>query len=155
MMHLLSFRWLKGLEDDGQETDVHYNSLTGEGNFNWRFVFPFNYLPAEKVVVVQKREHIYSLDKTEQKIPAVLVLQVWDFERLSSDDFLGKKVFMPGSHQTILHLTLSCIEVSYQKAMSCFCIFCSSQARWSWTCIGFHMVLNRRKPVSWRCWRKA
>ncbi|TRY83688.1 hypothetical protein DNTS_034385 [Danionella cerebrum] len=81
--------WLKGLEDDGQETDVHYNSLTGEGNFNWRFVFPFNYLPAEKVVVIQKRENIYSLDKTEQKIPAVLVMQVWDFERLSSDDFLG------------------------------------------------------------------
>ncbi|XP_051565030.1 fer-1-like protein 6 [Myxocyprinus asiaticus] len=81
--------WLKGLEDDGQETDVHYNSLTGEGNFNWRFVFPFNYLPAEKVVVVKKRENIYSLDKTEQKIPAVLVMQVWDFERLSSDDFLG------------------------------------------------------------------
>ncbi|XP_051998242.1 fer-1-like protein 6 isoform X2 [Xyrauchen texanus] len=81
--------WLKGLEDDGQETDVHYNSLTGEGNFNWRFVFPFNYLPAEKVLVVKKRENIYSLDKTEQKIPAVLVMQVWDFERLSSDDFLG------------------------------------------------------------------
>uniref|UniRef100_A0A672PYC4 Fer-1-like protein 6 n=1 Tax=Sinocyclocheilus grahami TaxID=75366 RepID=A0A672PYC4_SINGR len=81
--------WLKGLEDDSQETDVHYNSLTGEGNFNWRFVFPFNYLPAEKVVVIQKRESILSLDKTEQKIPAVLVMQVWDFERLSSDDFLG------------------------------------------------------------------
>uniref|UniRef100_A0AAR2KPC0 Fer-1 like family member 6 n=1 Tax=Pygocentrus nattereri TaxID=42514 RepID=A0AAR2KPC0_PYGNA len=81
--------WLKGLEDDGQETDVHYNSLTGEGNFNWRFVFPFHYLPAEKLVVVNKREHIFSLDKTEQKLPAVLVMQVWDFERLSSDDFLG------------------------------------------------------------------
>ncbi|KAF7709656.1 fer-1-like protein 6 [Silurus meridionalis] len=81
--------WMKGLEDDAQETDVHYNSLTGEGNFNWRFVFPFNYLPAEKVVVVSKRENIFSLDKTEQKLPAVLVLQVWDFERLSSDDFLG------------------------------------------------------------------
>lgn len=81
--------WLKGLEDDRQETDVHYNSLTGEGNFNWRFVFPFHYLPAEKVVVVTKRESIFSLDKTEQKLPAILVLQVWDFERLSSDDFLG------------------------------------------------------------------
>ncbi|KAF7644098.1 hypothetical protein LDENG_00227960 [Lucifuga dentata] len=81
--------WLKGLEEDQQETDVHYNSLTGEGNFNWRFVFPFNYLPAEKVVVVRKRESIFCLDKTEQKLPAVLVLQVWDFERLSSDDFLG------------------------------------------------------------------
>ncbi|XP_015214984.2 fer-1-like protein 6 isoform X2 [Lepisosteus oculatus] len=81
--------WLKGLEDDRQETDVHYNSLTGEGNFNWRFVFPFNYLPAEKVLVVNKRENIFSLDKTERKLPAELVLQVWDFERLSSDDFLG------------------------------------------------------------------
>ncbi|XP_073329456.1 fer-1-like protein 6 [Pagrus major] len=81
--------WLKGLEDDRQETDVHYNSLTGEGNFNWRFVFPFNYLPAEKVVVVRKRESIFSLDKTEQKLPAILILQVWDFETLSSDDFLG------------------------------------------------------------------
>ncbi|XP_042350086.1 fer-1-like protein 6 [Plectropomus leopardus] len=81
--------WLKGLEDDRQETDVHHNSLTGEGNFNWRFVFPFHYLPAEKVVVVRKKEHIFSLEKTEQKIPAILILQVWDFETLSSDDFLG------------------------------------------------------------------
>uniref|UniRef100_A0A3B4YQ08 Fer-1 like family member 6 n=1 Tax=Seriola lalandi dorsalis TaxID=1841481 RepID=A0A3B4YQ08_SERLL len=81
--------WLKGLEDDRQETDVHYNSLTGEGNFNWRFVFPFSYLPAEKVIVVRKRENIFSLDKTEQKLPAILILQVWDFETLSSDDFLG------------------------------------------------------------------
>uniref|UniRef100_A0A3B3DIV1 C2 domain-containing protein n=1 Tax=Oryzias melastigma TaxID=30732 RepID=A0A3B3DIV1_ORYME len=43
-------KWLKGLEDDRQETDVHYNSLTGEGNFNWRFVFPFSYMPAEKTL---------------------------------------------------------------------------------------------------------
>ncbi|KAM7122061.1 fer-1-like protein 6 [Ciconia maguari] len=81
--------WIKGLEEDKQETDVHYNSLTGEGNFNWRFVFPFYYLPAEKQMVVSKRENIFSLEKTERKIPAELVLQVWDFERLSSDDFLG------------------------------------------------------------------
>lgn len=81
--------WLKGFEGDRQETDVHYNSLTGEGNFNWRFVFPFHYLPAEKVVVVKKRENIFSLDKTEQKLPAILCLQVWDFDTLSSDDFLG------------------------------------------------------------------
>jgi len=41
-------------------------------------------------MVVSKRENIFSLEKTESKIPAELVLQVWDFERLSSDDFLGK-----------------------------------------------------------------
>uniref|UniRef100_A0A8C8WP43 Fer-1 like family member 6 n=1 Tax=Panthera leo TaxID=9689 RepID=A0A8C8WP43_PANLE len=81
--------WIKGLEDDKQETDVHYNSLTGEGNFNWRFLFPFQYLPAEKQMVITKRENIFSLEKMECKTPAVLVLQVWDFETLSSDDFLG------------------------------------------------------------------
>ncbi|XP_013363390.1 PREDICTED: fer-1-like protein 6 isoform X4 [Chinchilla lanigera] len=67
--------WLKGLEDDKQETDVHYNSLTGEGNFNWRFLFPFQYLPAEKQMVITKRENIFSLEKTECKTPVVLVLQ--------------------------------------------------------------------------------
>lgn len=53
-------------------------------------MFPFHYLPAEKQMVVSKRENIFSLEKTERKVPAELVLQVWDFERLSSDDFLGK-----------------------------------------------------------------
>lgn len=32
--------WINGLDDDKQETDIHYRSLTGEGNFNWRFIFP-------------------------------------------------------------------------------------------------------------------
>ncbi|XP_072123386.1 fer-1-like protein 6 [Mobula birostris] len=81
--------WLKGKEEDKKETDVHYNSLTGEGNFNWRFIFPFNYLPAERLMVINKRHSNFSLHKTERKVPAVLVLQVWDFDRLSSDDFLG------------------------------------------------------------------
>ncbi len=40
--------WLRG-QDDTQKTDVHYRSMDGEGNFNWRFVFPFEYLPAEQV----------------------------------------------------------------------------------------------------------
>ena len=43
-------RFLKGPTDDAQQTDVHYRSLTGEGNFNWRFVFPFDYLVAEEKV---------------------------------------------------------------------------------------------------------
>ncbi|XP_075438327.1 fer-1-like protein 6 isoform X2 [Ascaphus truei] len=100
--------WLKGLEDDSQETDVHYNSLTGEGNFNWRFVFPFHYLPAEKQVVVTKRENIFSLEKTERKIPAVLLLQVWDFDRLSSDDFLGS-----------MELNLNAFHRGAKNAKSC------------------------------------
>lgn len=29
--------------------------MDGEGNFNWRFVFPFSYVPAEQVMEVRKK----------------------------------------------------------------------------------------------------
>lgn len=45
-------RWLDGLEEQRQRTDVHYRSLDGAGAFNWRFVFPFEYLAAEQLCVL-------------------------------------------------------------------------------------------------------
>ncbi|KAK2861740.1 hypothetical protein Q5P01_001273 [Channa striata] len=81
--------WIKGLEGDKQETDVHFNSLTGEGNFNWRFIFRFDYLPTEKEVVYKKKESIFSLEESEFRQPAVLTLQVWDYDRIAANDFLG------------------------------------------------------------------
>uniref|UniRef100_A0A3Q3G9J7 Otoferlin n=1 Tax=Kryptolebias marmoratus TaxID=37003 RepID=A0A3Q3G9J7_KRYMA len=81
--------WLKGQQEDKQDTDVHYHSLTGEGNFNWRFVFPFDYLVAEEKIVISKKESMFSWDETEYKIPPRLTLQVWDADHFSADDFLG------------------------------------------------------------------
>lgn len=81
--------WVKGLEQDKQETDVHFNSLTGEGNFNWRFVFRFDYLPTEREVSVRRRPGPLALEEAEFRQPAVLVLQVWDYDRISANDFLG------------------------------------------------------------------
>ncbi|KAA0708535.1 Otoferlin Fer-1-like protein 2 [Triplophysa tibetana] len=81
--------WLKGQQEDKQDTDVHYHSLTGEGNFNWRLVFPFDYLMAEEKIVISKKESMFSWDETEYKIPARLTLQVWDADHFSADDFLG------------------------------------------------------------------
>ena len=46
--------WMEGI-DDVQKTDIHYRSLNGEGNFNWRKVFPFMYMPAEKVMIVKEK----------------------------------------------------------------------------------------------------
>lgn len=47
--------WLVGHEENKQKTDVHYRSMGGEGNFNWRFVFPFDYLPAEQMCYIAKK----------------------------------------------------------------------------------------------------
>ncbi|CAD5119914.1 DgyrCDS8495 [Dimorphilus gyrociliatus] len=80
--------WIKDI-DDKQSTDVHYRSLDGEGNFNWRMVFPFDYMPAEELVCVKKKDHFWSLNESEIMVPPTLILQVWDNDNFSSDDFLG------------------------------------------------------------------
>lgn len=59
--------WMVGFEEHKQKTDVHYRSLGGEGNFNWRFVFPFDYLPAEQVCLIAKKVRVAP-------VPKVLVL---------------------------------------------------------------------------------
>lgn len=46
---------MPGMEENKQKTDVHYRSLDGDGNFNWRFVFEFDYLPAEQLCLVSKK----------------------------------------------------------------------------------------------------
>nr|XP_060643362.1 fer-1-like protein 5 [Anolis sagrei ordinatus] len=81
--------WLDGLEEDMQKTDVHYRSLSGEGNFNWRFVFHMDYLPMEQVLVLSKKQHFWSLDETMEKVPPKLIIQIWDNDKFSVDDFLG------------------------------------------------------------------
>ncbi|XP_061439658.1 dysferlin isoform X3 [Rhineura floridana] len=100
--------WLLGYEENKQKTDVHYRSMGGEGNFNWRFVFPFDYLPAEQVCYVAKKEHFWSLDKTESKVPPQLVLQIWDNDKFSFDDYLGS-----------IQLDLNCMMKPAKTAEKC------------------------------------
>lgn len=74
--------------------------------FNWRFVFPIEYLRQEKKMILKKKvslhflnsklsyhclqEHFFSLDKIERHLPVRLNLQVWDNDLISADDFLGE-----------------------------------------------------------------
>ena len=36
------------------------------------------------------QEHFWSLDETELKLPLQVMIQVWDNDKFSADDFLGK-----------------------------------------------------------------
>uniref|UniRef100_T1IIT4 C2 domain-containing protein n=1 Tax=Strigamia maritima TaxID=126957 RepID=T1IIT4_STRMM len=80
--------WIDGIKDV-QKTDIHYRSTTGEGNFNWRFVFPFEYLKAEKLIKVNKKEHFWEIDTKECYYAPKLCIQVWDSDIFQSDDFIG------------------------------------------------------------------
>ncbi|XP_076821667.1 myoferlin-like isoform X3 [Clavelina lepadiformis] len=82
--------WLSGLEHKKQKTDVHYRSLDGTGMFNWRFLFPFEYLPQEKLHYVSKKEHLWSLDKTVSKFPPVLNIQVWDNDLFGPNEYISE-----------------------------------------------------------------
>ena len=45
--------YIKGFinEQESQKTDVHERSLNGDGNFNFRFIFNFEYLPDESKIL--------------------------------------------------------------------------------------------------------
>ncbi|NXR25338.1 MYOF protein, partial [Cinclus mexicanus] len=81
--------WLDGLPEQRQQTDIHYRSQDGNGTFNWRFVFPFEFLAAEKLCAIRRKEHVWSLDETLLKVPPKLILQVWDNDKFKADDLLG------------------------------------------------------------------
>lgn len=82
--------WMQGFDKEKQKTDIHYRSLDGEGLFNWRFVFDFDYLAAEQSIFIKKKQHPWSLDETVTKTQPLLNLQIWDNDKFSADDFLGQ-----------------------------------------------------------------
>ncbi|NXV63530.1 DYSF protein, partial [Molothrus ater] len=131
-------RWLVGHEENKQKTDVHYRSMGGEGNFNWRFVFPFDYLPAEQMCHVAKKEHFWSLDKTENKIPPQLILQIWDNDKFSFDDYLGSIQMdlnkMPKPAKTAEKCSLDLVDDSLSSGRS-VSLFEQKTVKGWWPCV--------------------
>ena len=61
--NLLRSSSIEGMKKEAQETDVHYRSLTGEGNFNWRMVYNFDYIPQEQRIVLKKKVKFLNIIK--------------------------------------------------------------------------------------------
>ncbi|XP_074784448.1 fer-1-like protein 5 [Athene noctua] len=137
--------WLDGLEEQKQRTDVHYRSLQGDGAFNWRFVFSFEYLAAEQLCVLPQKEHFWSLDETVLKVPPKLILQVWDNDKFSADDFLG-----------VLELELTKLPQPAHKPQACTPTPQGPpQSPWPWqgTRVPSHFSLFRQRRARgwWAC----
>uniref|UniRef100_A0AAY4DVA5 C2 domain-containing protein n=1 Tax=Denticeps clupeoides TaxID=299321 RepID=A0AAY4DVA5_9TELE len=128
--------WIKGLDDEKQETDVHFNSLTGEGNFNWRFVFHFDYLPTEKEIIYKRKESFFSIEESEFRQPAVLVLQVWDYDRIGANDFLGSIELRLNDMVRAAKSSEQCsVKMAKDKATPRFSVFRSKRMKGWWPLI--------------------
>ncbi|XP_055085159.1 dysferlin isoform X2 [Periophthalmus magnuspinnatus] len=129
--------WLEGHEHNKQKTDVHYRSLGGEGNFNFRFVFPFHYLPAEQLCVVDKKEYFWSLDKSETKISPKLTVQIWDNDKFSFDDYLGHLVLDLNNMLRPAKSAAKCdLELLNQPGSKFVSLFEQKTVKGWWPCAG-------------------
>ncbi|XP_040849283.1 fer-1-like protein 5 [Ochotona curzoniae] len=134
--------WLFGMEKDTQKTDIHYHSLNGEGTFNWRFIFSMDYLAAECMCVQSQKDYIWSLDPTSTKFPARLIIQVWDNDTFTSDDFLG-----------VLELDLSDMPYPAQSAKQCSLRMMEQDPKWPQFLQHKHFSLFKKTTVTgwWPC----
>ncbi|MGH0119718.1 UNVERIFIED_CONTAM: hypothetical protein FKN15_058671 [Acipenser sinensis] len=137
-------RWMPGMEENKQKTDVHFRSLDGDGNFNWRFVYPFEYLPAEQLCLVSRKEHFWSLDKSEFRTPAKLIVQIWDNDKFSLDDYLGtleldlNKLTPPAKTPQKCHLEMITDTkgpVSHKSSLDTTSLFTQKSVRGWWPCM--------------------
>lgn len=76
--------------NDSQETDVHYRSLDGVGNFNWRFIFDFEYIPRKQKIIFKENNLLSSFrSKKPHLFKPIIKLECWDEDKTSFDDLLG------------------------------------------------------------------
>ncbi|XP_028159554.1 otoferlin-like, partial [Ostrinia furnacalis] len=110
--------WI-GSTSQAQDTDIHYRCTNGEGNFNWRMVFNFQYQHVERKIVVKEKG---PFTEYEERVPPVLVVQVMDSEAVLADDFLGTLTLdlnaLPRGEKLARQCTLEAMEKA--KKMNLF-----------------------------------
>lgn len=94
--------------------------MKGEGNFNWRFVFPFEYSDIENKIIHKARPSALSLTVHEEKIPPIFHLQVWDADEITSDDYLGKLCLIYNYNVTVTR----CLYPSFTVPRGGYVAYC-------------------------------
>ena len=81
-------------------------------------MFPVEYLLAENVIVVRKKEHFNSLYETEHHFPPILTMQVWNNDPFSSLSVIG----MWYDVLCILFCMMWCVGVVSVHMRFCYCV---------------------------------
>eukprot|EP00658_Telonema_sp_P-2_P047284 TRINITY_DN3595_c0_g1_i1.p1 TRINITY_DN3595_c0_g1~~TRINITY_DN3595_c0_g1_i1.p1 ORF type:complete len:308 (+),score=118.30 TRINITY_DN3595_c0_g1_i1:135-1058(+) len=130
--------WMNGMRGDRQETDVHYRSLDGSGNFNWRMIFPFVFDPrSKKVMPVNSKSttpSFFRIRKEQKKLEPALKVQIFDNDLFpGTDDFIGE------ANLNILKMrpsrtrrdTTDMLSMIFKDVTTCFglCTCCSKKKR--------------------------
>ena len=103
---------------------VRVRSSGGEGNFNWRFVFDFNYLNMEEKIIEEKKESLFQVGNTIRKIPPRVIIRLYDADLLSADDFLGECILnlthVPLGEKTAKECKADLVLPSKHRALNLF-----------------------------------
>lgn len=161
-----NYSWMPGMEEDKQKTDVHYRSLDGDGNFNWRFVFEFDFLPAEQLCLVSKKVKLIlspAVLMLGQRSSLTLILFVrttsGTLTKRSSGSprsWLYKYGIMTNSHWTISSVRIipRCFQVlgDFQRIWT-FHSRHVMQAHWSWICVTWWLQQRPQRSVLFKWWK--
>ncbi|TKR92248.1 hypothetical protein L596_006939 [Steinernema carpocapsae] len=72
-----------------EKTDIHYRVLEGDGSFNYRFVFDFDYNSWEQMIVAYRKTRFFR-KKLEENVDPILVVQIWDNNKFKKDKYIGQ-----------------------------------------------------------------
>ncbi|KJH44587.1 C2 domain protein [Dictyocaulus viviparus] len=74
-----------------QKSDVHFRSLDGCGEFNWRFVIDISYNPWEQKIVNYNKKR-FLRKASEEMVDPLVIIQLWDKNKFRKDVMLGEMV---------------------------------------------------------------
>ncbi|PAV73357.1 hypothetical protein WR25_18927 [Diploscapter pachys] len=143
-------------------TDVHYRSLDGMGEFNWRFLLNVDYNPWERKLYCYRKTRLFRKAR-EELVDPLLIIQLWDKNAITHDKMLGEYTidmtgFIDGlispsdlsKYTTNRRGKRNAFTKFTRRVRRCCCVRCLCFLKDSWCFIKFaksHYIDYPRAPI--------